>query len=50
MNLSIFRTKMKLGSAAAAAGADKIREALATREEVSIVTVSYTHLTLPTKA
>ena len=40
MNLSIFRTKAKLGSAAAAAGADKIREALATREEVSIVMAS----------
>ncbi|RCL38364.1 MAG: glucosamine-6-phosphate deaminase [Verrucomicrobia bacterium] len=40
MNLSIFRTKTKLGSAAAAAGADKIREALATREEVSIVMAS----------
>ncbi|HBM77092.1 MAG TPA: glucosamine-6-phosphate deaminase, partial [Verrucomicrobiales bacterium] len=40
MNLSVCETKKKLGSAAAAAGAGKIREALATREEVSIVMAS----------
>lgn len=40
MDLSICRTKKELGAAAAAAGADKIREALATRDEVSIVMAS----------
>ncbi len=40
MDLCICETKKKLGSAAAAAGADKIREALAAREEVSIVMAS----------
>ena len=40
MDLSICRTRKELGAAAAAAGADKIREALATRDEVSIVMAS----------
>ncbi len=40
MDLSICGTRKELGSAAAVAGAEKIREALADRDEVAIVMAS----------